>query len=470
MLTVKNKFSLTILLAITLFIISSCMSLEKISIANMRLEYDKKQIRVRGSALPIGVSIITSDQKRLQTRGFSSGKLKWSNFLISVEGGNYSNGKIVIPKDSPSDTISIRITSKHHPEWEIREVIWLNRLLSIRANAIEPIAWAPDETFKMNLDAYYDNGQMYTNKLNNKLIKQMELNAKAEGGVFSSGKFHIFEDFEMIPEHLVSLSLESQRYPEVSDIFSKRLTYIKNYKFSQSVGSAWSGSSGRSGSSGNAGSNGEHGGNGSDGEDGRNGEHGQYGDDLGVFVDAYPDSILQTDLVYVEVTLLKNSTKKHFLINPNGGSIAITTYGGDGGSGGQGGNGGIGGNGGAGKEIREEYKDSTGVHYKTRIGHGGHGGDGGNAGYGGIGGDGGPGGNINIHYTSKAKPYLHIINPQSIGGDGGRGGSGGYAGAGGSGGNGNPTGKSGRSGSAGNSGASGYRGTDGQVLYILVND
>src|SRR6266498_3814543 len=124
----KHYHSLPITLLLVLFIVCSCMSLQKVSIANMRLEYDKKQLRIKGSTLPIGVSVITNDQKRLQTRGFSKGKLAWSNFIVSVDGGNYSNGKITIPKDSPMDTISIKISSKHHPEWEIREVIWLNRL------------------------------------------------------------------------------------------------------------------------------------------------------------------------------------------------------------------------------------------------------------------------------------------------------------------------------------------------------
>jgi len=316
------------------------MSLQKVSIANMRLEYDKKQLRIKGSTLPIGVSVITNDQKRLQTRGFSKGKLAWSNFIVSVDGGNYSNGKITIQKDSPMDTISIKISSKHHPEWEIREVIWLNRLLSMKITPVEPIVWATDETFKMKLDAYYDNGQVYNNKLNNKLIKQMGLGVDIEGGTFSGGKFRIFEDFEQIPLHTVSFRLHSLSHPEIDDLFTRRLNYIKHYNYSSSGGSGWNGSSGRSGSSGSDGSTGSHGGDGSHGEDGHYGDNGKDGCDLEGFVDAYPDSILQTDLVYVEVKEMCGAALKHYLVNPAGGNISIHTYGGDGGAGGSGGSGG----------------------------------------------------------------------------------------------------------------------------------
>jgi len=470
MLPIKNNIFIVIALAMALMI-GSCMSLEKVSIANLRLEYDKKPLRLRGTSLPIGVSVITTDQKRLRTRGFSGGNLKWSNFRVSVEGGNFSNGKIAISGDNPSDTISVRITSVHHPEWEIREVIGLNHLLSIRTNPVEPVVWAPDESFKMTLDSYYDNGQAYTSRLSNKLIKQMNLSMKAEGGVFSGGRFHIFEDFENIPQHIVSLNLESQDNPEVSDFFWARLTYIKNYMFSTSASDAWSGSAGRSGFSGSDGnSDGRCGGRGEDGEDGRHGEDGKNGYDLDIFVDAYSDTILHTDLVYVEVATLGSSATKHYLINPSGGNISIQTRGGDGGNGGTGGNGGSGGNGGRGKEITIEHKDSTGVHYITKLEHGGRGGRGGNGGYGGNGGNGGRGGDIFIHYTPVAKPYLHIIIPESIGGDGGSGGSPGLAGSGGTGGTGNPSGSSGNSGNCGRRGIDGYRGPDGQIIYTLVDN
>jgi hypothetical protein len=471
MLTEKNKPSIFILNFLIVMCMASCMSLEKVTIENLRLEYDKKPLRLRGTNLPIGVSVITADQKRLTTWGFSHGRLKWSNFNISVQGGWFSNGKIIIPPESASDSISVSIVSKHHPEWKINEVIALNHLLDIRTSVVEPVVWAPDESFKIMLSAHYDNGQVYSNKLTSSLIKKMDLLMETEGGQFSGGKFNIYEDFENIPGHTVFFKLEQIGKPSIADSFARMLNYIKHYYYSRSEFSGFNGFSGSIGSSGASGSSdGECGTNGGHGGDGNRGEHGKDGDDLNVFVDSYFDSILQADLVYVEVDDLSCPNRKKYLINPNGGSILVSTSGGDGGNGGSGGNGGNGGSGANGKEIKWEEKDSTGVHYYSKIERGGQGGDGGDAGYGGNGGDGGYGGDIFIHYTAKAKLYLSIIVPESIGGDGGRGGSAGLPGSGGSGGSGNPSGSSGRSGNSGRNGLDGRDGARGQVIYTLVEN
>jgi len=466
----KNKIPACLLSVVMTLAVSSCMSLEKVSIANMRLEYDKNQLRLRGVSLPIGVSVITSDQKRLTTRGFSHGKLKWSNFIISVQGGRYSNGKIAILPDNPSDSILLKITSKHHPEWEIKQAIVLNHLLNIKMSVVEPVIWAPEEDFNINLDSYYDNGQVYSSKLTTNLMKKKGFSMEVEGGEFTAGKFHIFDDFELIPMHTIFFKLRSLGNPAIADSFSRMLNYIKNYSFSSSELMGWTGSSGNNGSSGAQGSDGERGGNGSSGGNGHQGEHGRNGTDLVVFADAYQDSILNTVLVYVEVKESGSMDTKKYLINPDGGNITVSTYGGDGGDGGSGGNGGGGGNGGKGREIKWEVKDSTGVHYFSKTGHGGHGGHGGDAGFGGNGGDGGRGGDIYIRYTERTSSYLSIIIPQSIGGRYGAGGSSGLPGSGGAGGAGNPNGSAGNSGRSADRGNDGERGQEGRIEYKLVDD
>lgn len=470
MLTKKIKLSIFIFTIILFVGMVSCMSLEKVTIANLRLEYDKKPLRLKGTSLPIGVSVITADQKRLTTRGFSHGRLKWSNFNISVKGGRFSNGKIIIMPDCESDSISLSILSKHHPEWKINEVIVLNHLLDVKASIVEPVVWAPDESFKIMLSTHYDNDQVYSNRLTSSFIKKMNLLIETEGGQFSGGKFNIYEDFEKIPEHTIFFKLQQIGKPSIADSFARRLNYIKHYYYGRTEFSGLNGFSGNDGSAGFSGSsNGDCGKDGGNGNDGNPGEHGNGGDDLNIFVDAYTDNILQTDLVYVEVDDLNHPYRKKYLINPNGGSILARTSGGDGGNGGSGGSGGNGGNGAKGKEIMWETKDSTGVHYHYKTGHGGRGGDGGDAGYGGNGGDGGDGGDILIHYTAKAKPYLYIIKAESTGGDGGRGGNAGSAGKGGSGGYGDPFGSSGRNGNSGRSGNNGRDGSNGHIIYTLVD-
>jgi hypothetical protein len=236
---------------------------------------------------------------------------------------------------------------------------------------------------------------------------------------------------------------------------------------------AFSGSNGSSGSTGGAGN---------PGEDGRNGDNGGYGHDIDIYTDIYFDSILSTNLIKVYIEDLTINQSRHFLINPNGGSLKINASGGSGGHGGAAGNGGRGGNGHKGElyfyEVKDIIikKDTAGKEIRTEIIRqvqcqrpGGDGGFGGPGGYGGIGGNGGNGGYLILHYTPAMKQYLQLIHIDVSGGSGGFGGSGGKGGSGGQGGEGNPRGRKGADGSDGLEGSRGYDGFPGKVDYIQVD-
>jgi hypothetical protein len=163
------------------------------------------------------------------------------------------------------------------------------------------------------------------------------------------------------------------------------------------------GTDGMSGSSGSMGScdpnNSSAGGDGGNGTDGSNGGDGSDGGNGGnappvkvmvaLRIGAHP--LLQA------VASAPNWKDRHFLVDPQGGSLTITANGGAGGSGGRGGRGGRGGAGGSGG-------------FGCPSGSNGRSGSDGRDGF--PGSDGSPGrdGTITIVYDPAAKPYLAAIN------------------------------------------------------------
>jgi hypothetical protein len=168
------------------------------------------------------------------------------------------------------------------------------------------------------------------------------------------------------------------------------------------------GSSGSSGFDGSSGSNGtdgmtgsidpEHpsaGGNGSDGGNGTDGDNGKLGGDgppvqVRVALRAGSHPLLQ-------VRVFAEGKEKLFLVDPQGGSLMVSSEGGSGGSGGKGGHGGRGGSGGAG--IPSGQSGSNGLD-----------------GHDGMSGSAGNGGRITVAYDPQAKPFLSAIHLSNEGG------------------------------------------------------
>jgi hypothetical protein len=147
------------------------------------------------------------------------------------------------------------------------------------------------------------------------------------------------------------------------------------------------------GGDGGSGTNGSDGGNGSDGSDGSNGPAVQVM--IALQPGAHP--LLQA------VVSAQGRTDRHFLVDPQGGSLNITSNGGAGGSGGRGGKGGRGGAGGSGGfGCPSGSNGSSGLD-----GHDGMAGSDGSA---------GRGGTINITYDPAVQPYLAAIKTSNKGG------------------------------------------------------
>lgn len=490
----RNIYSLAISLLIA-FTVSSCSyfskirSLEKVIVKDIFVVYDTSTLRIPGHSVRIGIGVIArlkdSNQQHndtlLFTKGLKKGSLNWSNFDIKTFGCNYSNGKLEIYKENwpNKGNIALDVHTKTNPQKSCYISIPKNYITQTQLVAQNTFHKAPGNKIKIGVIKTYDN--WHTEILTRKSEVDNYLSGcklYVTGGYYNKGYFTIDNDIFNIQYHTAGIIAVPVAAPSLADTLSFQLDYIHKYEVNVRATSGFSGFAGTKGNSGAAGGcNGCDGYDGYDGGDGQHGEPGEPGHDLAVDLDTYFDTILKTDLCMVRIEDLVNSQTKVYLVNPKGGSVNITSYGGNGGCGGDGGSGGDGGGGANGEtRIMERrytvtYADSTGTHTKEEVetytvtNGGGRGGNGGNGGYGGNGGDGGDGGNIYIYYNDESYPYLNTIIAKSYAGGGGCGGSGGSAGSGGTGGNGNPSGASGSSGFRGVSGWPGYAGHDGKIIY-----
>ena len=172
-----------------------------------------------------------------------------------------------------------------------------------------------------------------------------------------------------------------------------RYNYAFAARFQGSDGSkGLDGNAGLDGTSGSMGSfdpdhpsAGGNGSNGSNGSDGSNGGDGDNGPDVNVRVAlrAGPQPLLQ-------IGVTAGRGESFYLVDPQGGSLTVTSAGGSGGRGGTGGRGGRGGSGGVGMP------------------NGSSGSDGSNGSDGRSGSD-GRGGRITVTYDPQAKPYLNAL-------------------------------------------------------------
>lgn len=192
-------------------------------------------------------------------------------------------------------------------------------------------------------------------------------------------------------------------HPDLRAELDIPITYDYNFvaNFSGSSGSSGSnGSDGMDGASGSTGSidpnNPSAGGNGSNGTDGSNGQDGGNGGDappvqvLVALRAGAPHALLQ-------VSVSAAGKRRLYLVDPQGGALAVNANGGAGGSGGWGGRGGHGGSGGIGSPSGSSGSD-------------------GSSGRNGFDGSPGRGGSITVTYDPQAKPFLTAIHLSNRGG------------------------------------------------------
>jgi hypothetical protein len=424
------------------------------------VRYDPQALRIPEGVIPIGLSTTVGKHNILETKGYLKGTLNWSKFRIEVDKGNFCFGKVKLdPSDSymKNEAFTINVYSRRSKKLLCSQRINYNYETDIEVIPSGKFNLAPGNKIKIGFRTYFDNEMHRDSWLGSSSRAQNGFILRTDGGYLSGSRFIINSDPFTIKNHTVKLSSCLLKNRDISDTLNLLLDYIDNYQCYISGMHGYSGSSGFSGYTGGCGA---HGG---------DGYPGGTGHDLDVFADVYFDTILYTELMYLQVIDLEINKEINYLINVKGGSIDIFSTGGSGGNGGDGGDGGNGCEGASGayytKTIRINDSTTTTV---TEQGPGQPGGNGGHGGSGGDGAHGGRGGNIYVNYTPQAQPFLFMIHAISSGGSGGLSGSAGSGGRGGNGGSGNPSGTSGSSGFSGSSGSSGSRGYDGEVYFIAL--
>lgn len=458
---------------------------------SIQIIMDENQLVLPGESFRIGVTSYYKNGNVKHTTGLMGGSVWWWNYTVDVTGGTNLGGRITVNEQlvpSRGKYIALKVYPRKHPELSKEMLLPLNYETRIVYRPTNSFDRAPGSQIKGELYTEFDNGmsRVYQNLRSNRESGYFKFTTR--GGNWENGKFIIDSDFMKVDEHRAALMVNSLRNQSLSDTFKVLLDYRHTYHLNLSGEHGLSGFSGANGSSGASGDNGY------DGQDGGHGEYGYDGPELGVWVDLYRDSILNTDLLYVYAQNMWTGEEYRYLVNPDGGKLQVSSRGGDGGSAGDGGNGGNGGQGlqgeqwvethiekkivktpvvkkviqkktikvinaeGKEEEVEKEVEVEETVYVDEEIevevevikrGPGGRGGDGGWGGAGGIGGGGGYGGNINLYFTDDAWQYQHVIAASSVGGSGGLNGNGGRGGSGGEGGMGNPHGPSGSSGQSG---------------------
>lgn len=197
------------------------------------------------------------------------------------------------------------------------------------------------------------------------------------------------------------VTITAPSHPGLQATFEIPLRYDYPFQASYSGASGASGMDGTNGLDGSSGSPGSldpnnpsaggDGGDGGNGGDGTNGTDGFDGPPMQVRVTMHPGA---KPLLEAGVTT-SNHKERYYLIDPQGGSITISSSGGDGGKGGAAGKGGRGGSGGIGQPNGMNGHDGL-------------------DGQPGRDGQDGEGGSITVFYDPQVQPYLaaiHTINP-----------------------------------------------------------
>jgi hypothetical protein len=454
-------------------------------IDSIQIIFDKQQLVLPGESFEIGIIAYYKNGKVSKTKGMADGSVLWWNYKVEVTGGKHQSGHVSVDSrivECIGNSVSVKAYPRKQPELAKELKIPLNYETSVTFRPINQFDKAPGSQIKGGLFVEFDNGthREYRDLRKSKESDLFQLNGY--GTSWKKGKFTIEPDINKIDNHSVSVIVNSLRNPAVSDTFSILLDYKHKYELNLS------GTSGMPGFSGSNGLNGATGWRGANGQNGQPGEFGSDGPDIGVWADLYYDSILKCNLLYVFAQDFSTDKEYRYLLNPDGGSLKVSSSGGSGGFGGSGGTGGTGGTGKDGeirvekhmekqtvnktekrtvlkkekkKVINSEGKEeeievdvpveenvtvSVEVDVEVSVNvqePGQDGGDGGWGGAGGVGGPGGYGGNITLYLTEDARPYMYMILPSSEGGSGGKHGDGGLGGRGGAGGAGDPPGRNG---------------------------
>ena len=412
-----------------------------VKVPGYRIKYDHHALRIPGNKFAIGLTIPADGKKPQKTIGYS-GSGGWGKYHVEVDSGSFSNGKVKIHNSKrykKGDSITVNVFTR---KWFLggRGKFLTSRRIpynyedSIFVMTNSNTGRFPGGHIKFGIRTLFDNRQ-YAELYPIKKKDRNNFLLGFEGGHLSGSKgdWKIDPDPTHIINDEVKLSARLAKNPAIGDTLRLLLDY--KAKFQCGIRSS------------------------------------NDGHELNVTADAFYDSIINEELLKIEVNDIATHRTYHYLVSTDSGSLSLSSKGADGANGdnGLGGANGRDGSDGAVTQVPQTTTNADGSTTTTYTDVQGPGGDGENGGNGDDGEDGGNGfngGNITIHYTPAAAPFLNRISAISIPGAGGLGGNGGSGGNGGNGGSGAPPGTSGHKGLDGRNGSNGLSGTRGIVHFV----
>jgi hypothetical protein len=281
----------------------------------------------------------------------------------------------------------------------------LNKLVITSMNASLPKGpdIAPGEKRPLLVSMTQPNGKsLATGGESDEKISWEDLSVTASVVNFSKGNVSLPRDPRISDGKVPHVAIIVPSHPDLHADLDIPVAYNRQFKASYEGSSGFNGNDGTNGTNGMNGSMGSidpnkpsaggDGGNGTAGTDGSDGKPGDDGPHLDVRVALRPG-----DHPLLQVSVLALGKEEFFLVDPQGGSLLVTSAGGSGGRGGRGGQGGSGGSGGAGSPP-------------------GRSGNNGSNGRDGFAGSDGRGGSISVRYDPQAKPFLSAIHFSNPGG------------------------------------------------------
>lgn len=413
-----------------------------VKVPGYRIKYDHKALRIPGNKFALGLTIPAEGKDPQLTLGYS-GKGGFGKYHVDVDSGSFSGGKVKL-RDSKlykkGDSVTVYVYAR---KWFLggRGKFLTSRRIpynyedSILVMTNSNSGRFPGGHIKFGVRTIYNDHQYADLWYPVKKKNRNDFMLGFEGGRLSKAKgdWKVDPDPTHIKNDEIRLFAGLSKYPAIRDTLSLLLDYTA--QFQCGIRSSID------------------------------------GHQLDVTADAFYDSIINEELLKIEVLDVPANRTYHYLINTKGGSMSISSIGADGASGDNGldGTNGLDGADGATSQVAQTVTNPDGTTSTTYITVQGPGGDGENGGPGDDGENGNygyNGGDITIHYTPAAAPFLNMIKAASIAGDGGPGGTGGSGGNGGSGGSGAPPGRPGRKGADGQNGSSGQPGNPGTVRFV----
>jgi hypothetical protein len=262
---------------------------------------------------------------------------------------------------------------------------------------------APGEKSQLLVSMTEPDGKVLKTKGGDKKIAWKDLTISGTVvQVNQKGSVSLAADPRVSDGKLPHVTITAPSHPDLRADLDIPLRYDRNFSaiFRGSSGSnGFDGTSGMDGMSGSSGSidpdhpsAGGDGTNGTDGTDGSDGGPGGDGPSVRVLV-----TLRYEDRNLLQVSVSAEGKETFFLVDPQGGSLNVSSEGGAGGSGGNGGRGGRGGQGGVGSPNGNSGRDGL-------------------SGRNGSNGRSGSGGTITVIYNPRAQPYLGAIHVSSPGG------------------------------------------------------